>query len=269
MAMSRWYRSSAFIAVVVIVAVIGGTTAYCGIWPPVSVVESGSMQHGSYWMPGVINTGDMVFVKRTPDPYSSVVTYVVGREEGIRTYGEYGDVILYRAPSGEVIIHRAMFLLEWHNGTPYVVGYHGQSWLVVTDNYVLIKDVGYSHRNFYFPLAPVRNETGFITMGDHNFAVSPVYNATLDAYDAADQSPPPAGFGFPPVKASDVVGIAFGQIPWFGLIKLNLMRLQGDWPYYNEVPKGSYRDLGISLAAIVVALVFPYRGVARRVRKGH
>ena len=53
------------IAVVLVLLIIGGLMAYSGMWPPLVVVESSSMQHSntvSYI--GVIDTGDLVIQKK-------------------------------------------------------------------------------------------------------------------------------------------------------------------------------------------------------------
>jgi len=247
----RISRYSTLILVIAIVAIIASLTAYGGIWPPASVVESESMQHSNRWEFGVINTGDIVLLKKVPDPVKNVITYVVGRDIGYKTYGEYGDVILYTAPNGEVIIHRAMFYLSWDNGTPVVYGYHNQSWIKVTKSYVIIYDCSYNGRNLYVNLKGLQGEDGFITVGDHNLATSTLFVAKYDAYIAADQNI----FGYPPVKPQNVVAVAYGQIPWLGLIKLNIMRLYGEWPYYSEVPEYAYDYLFITLFVI---FVLPY-----------
>lgn len=256
-----------YIVVIAIVAIIVGITIYSGEFPPVSVVESESMQHSNYWMPGIINTGDIVIVKSVPDPIKDVVTYVQGRSDNFSTYGEYGNVILYHDPFIGTVIHRAMFYLSWNGSTPNILGYHNQPWITVTDKYVLIKNVGYAHKNLLVLIGSFKGEDGYITVGDHNLGSmtknSFYYNSSLNAYIAADQN---TGISSAPVPPSKVVGIAEGQIPWFGLIKLNFMRLEGRWSYYNEVPNGSYAYLFSSIAAILVLVFFPYRWAIKAVK---
>lgn len=256
------------IAVVVIIAAFAGLTLYCGIFPPLSVVESESMEHSSNWQLGVINTGDIVFEKRVSDPVKNVVTYVQGREMNYSTYGEYGNVILYKSTYGLTVIHRAILYLEWKNGTAYVPGENKAHWMTVTNSYILIHDLGFSGRNFIVYISQYRNESGFITMGDHNFAYindSVYYNSTFNAWALSDQS---IGIDSGPVNQSRVIAVAFGQIPWLGLIKLNLMRIYGGWKYSNEVPHGAYEGLFSVLAVIVALALFPYRRVGRRIRSG-
>ncbi len=248
-------RKIASIAIaVVILSGIASVIAYSDVWPPLFVVESESMEHSQNWTYGTINTGDVVFAKNIHSSQNNVVTYVQGRQTGYSTYGEYGNVILYNDPNGRVIIHRAMFYLSWNGTTPEVQGYTNQSWIQITSNAVVIDNVGYTHRNLVVYVSQYAGQDGFITVGDYNLAHSPIYNKSVNAYSASDQNV----FGFSPVKPDKVVGKAFGQLPWVGLIKLNLMRLGGGWPQYNEVPNNAYLYLGIVLAIIVVASVFPY-----------
>ena len=111
----EWIKDIA-IAVVVVAIIMGSLYAYTGMWPPMVVVESGSMQHSddrSYI--GVIDTGDIVLSKETS--FSDITTYVEGRSTGYQKYGDYGDVIIYR-PMGKdttPIIHRAVLYLEWNS----------------------------------------------------------------------------------------------------------------------------------------------------------
>ncbi len=252
--------SAPVIAVIIIVVAFVGVTIYSGMFPPASVVESESMQHSSTWQFGVINTGDVVIVKKINDPVKNVVTYVQGRQTNFSTYGEYGNVILYNAPGNLVVIHRAMFYLSWSNGNPVVAHANNQSWITVTHTYVLLKDVGYSHRNLVVFISSFTNESGFITVGDHNLATASAfyYNSSLNAYVAADEN---VGIMNHPVTSSDIVGEAQGQLPWFGLIKLNIMRMQGTWNYANEVPNHSYEYLTITIIAIIALVMFPYSKV--------
>ncbi len=239
-------------------------TAYSGVFPPISVVASESMTHSDYWTYGTMNVGDIVFVKKVDNVPGSVITYVIGREIGYSTYGEFGNVILYKNPSGTTIIHRAMFYLSWKNSEPVVQGYQNQSWMKVNQSYVLIKDVGFSHRNLVVYLKSMVNESGFITVGDFNLAYRGIYNSSLNAYEAADQN---VGITNAPVGKNNIVGVAFWDLPWFGLIKLNILKLYGQWPYSNEVAKNSY-DYLLASIVIIVALIFtPYNRIFRGRKK--
>lgn len=214
------------------------------------------MQHSGTWTAGTINTGDIVFAKKTTDPSSQVVTYINGSSTGYSTYGEYGSVILYTASDGDVIIHRAMFYLSWNGSTPVVSGYDNQSWIKITDSYVILDNIGYAHRNLVVDISGMVGQSGYITVGDYNLGSAPLseFDGALNAYRVADQN---VGITSGPVKSTQIVGVAFGEIPWFGLIKLNIMRAYGQWPYYSDVPQNSYLFLGLSVIAIISTIVIP------------
>ncbi|MDZ7688065.1 MAG: S26 family signal peptidase [Halobacteriales archaeon] len=105
--------------VLVSVAIVGGIAvllyAIAGIWPPMVAIESGSMEPG-------MSEGDIVFIV-SPSNFVAegatkqhgVVTHRQGKEDGYETFGEHGDVIVYRPDGSELrtaIIHRAMFYVE-------------------------------------------------------------------------------------------------------------------------------------------------------------
>ena len=77
------------------------TFAYSGNWPPMVVIESGSMEHSDnplYKEPGfthigTIDTGDLAVVKEAKK--SDIVTYLQGKKTDYKKYGDYGDVIVY------------------------------------------------------------------------------------------------------------------------------------------------------------------------------
>ncbi len=255
--------------VVTVVVILGVSIAasalvlYSDTWPPVYAVQSMSMEHSSLWTAGTINTGDLVFAKSVGDSPDNVITYVQGRQTGYQNYGDYGNVILFEQQKGRILIHRAMFYLSWNGDKPVVADSNNQSWISVVGDSVIIKDVGYNHKNLIVYLSGFVGQSGFITVGDFNLATSQLYNITENAFMAADQN----AFGFGPVNTSKVIGKAFGSIPWFGLVKLNIMKLGGDWPEYNQVPGNSYLYLSITIVAILVLVFFPYRYVIGKVRK--
>jgi signal peptidase len=220
------------------------------------------MEHSEYWTPGVINTGDIVFVKKV-NSINDIVTYVQGRETGYSTYGEYGNVILYKNPQGTIIIHRAIMYIKWIDGRLSINNYSNQSWLNVYGDCIVIKDVGFTHRNFSINVSMLFGQNGFITMGDNNLG-SPnvICNPKYQSYEAADQTI----FNYPPVNLSRIVGVAFGQVPWIGLIKLNILGLEHKWPDSADVAKNSYLYLILSLTLIFVAALLPYDKITRKLK---
>jgi signal peptidase len=109
-----WVRDIAFAALAVAL-VIGAVFAYSGTWPPMVVIESGSMMHASdRSMLGVIDTGDLTLVKRVGSR-ADITTYFEGQRRGYETYGSFGDVLIYsKNGHSEItpIIHRALAYVE-------------------------------------------------------------------------------------------------------------------------------------------------------------
>jgi signal peptidase I len=257
-ARDSWYFEP-LVALAIIVLLLVSLFAYTSTWPPIFVVESGSMQHGSTDMVGLINTGDLVLVKEANS--ASVIPYVVGEETGYSTYGEYGDVILYH-PDGDAgvtpVIHRAILYLEWNNvnhtysapalatlfpcgnergalysvsGTPNGCGWDG---LIST---ITLYDVGWRNATVTIALGAMGRYSGFVTMGDNNLAPgSPPQGET----DQASRISALVAGGW-------IVGVARGMIPWVGSFKLLIDGNAG------QVPPQSWQFLALTLSAIVLA----------------
>ncbi len=280
-----WKESRSFLfdllgAVIVLLIIIGSLFAYTGNWPPLVVVQSGSMQHSDdVSSVGVIDTGDLVFVKRIKDGHMPV-SYVEGEKTDHRTYSSYGDVIIYR-PNGDenktAIIHRAVLYIEFNNSTyNYSTGegggydipslnltnFKGQT---IIENYEwprnpnsndLIIDIGAILRNFRnFKTIP---HSGFITKGDDNQGV----DQTSDFF-----SPEPPWIE--PVERDWIIGKSVGELPWFGIIKLKFENNQGG---NRDIHPNSERNLWIALIVIVVTpfiLDFSIHLIVKAVGKGN
>jgi signal peptidase len=158
-------------------------------------VESGSMEP-------VMERGDLIFIveaDRFADDAAQtggVVTGHVGAQTDHRSFGDYGDVIVFDPPNrnGPPIIHRAKFWVE-----------DGENWVDrANDSYLSEQrcetdddpqtDTGL--RNCPAPYA------GFVTKGDAN-----------PTYDQA------RGLA-PPVRPEWVTGTAEVRVPGIGLIRL-------------------------------------------------
>src|SRR5256886_13099860 len=109
----RDLAKDAIIAGAIVALFLGGLYVYSGVWPPLVVVESSSMSHNDAESKlGVIDTGDMVF-QQTVSGRAAVVTYIEGRVTRYATYGDYGDVIIFRrGTSATPIIHPAIMYIE-------------------------------------------------------------------------------------------------------------------------------------------------------------
>ena len=239
------------VAVAIIVVLLVSLFAYTQNWPPMYVVESDSMQHGSSDQLGVINAGDLVLAQKVP--FSTITPYVVGMQTGYSTYGEYGDVLLYW-PNGQEstpVIHRALLYLGWnatggfYNATdlaglpcgsqPHAVfsvpGTTGNCNIAHLGSELDLYHIGWNSQNLNITLSPsiLGDHSGFLTMGDGN--------------SRPDQTLPEIISTL--VEPGWILGVARGMIPWFGAIKL---LLEGNAGY---VPSQSWQFMGLTIAGII------------------
>ena len=244
------------VAFAIIVVLLVSLYAYTQNWPPIYVVESNSMQHGSNDQLGLINTGDLVLAQKVS--LSSITPYVTGLQTGYSTYGEYGDVLLYWPNGGgsTPIIHRALFYLDWNpvggfynatdlSGLPCgtasnaVFAYYlplGSAPTCRTTDLALggtidLYRIGWTDENVSIPLTTTLGDhSGFITMGDANLytdQTAPVPFSTL-------------------VEPGWVIGVARGMIPWFGALKL---LLEGQT---SEVPAQSWQFMALTIVGVIL-----------------
>ncbi len=271
-----WVRDIA-IAVIIMAVLLGAIYAYTGVWPPLVVVESASMQHSnSVSYIGVIDTGDLVFVQSAP-VRSDVVTYLEGRASGYSTYGDYGDVIVFRLardPTATPIIHRAIMYVV-PNGSlanvPDLARLPASEWqgyrygIPVNSAYgitaVTITQMGWQHSlgitfNLAYFVSTFGGQAGYITMGDNN-----AYNQCRASAGLCTGSTYDTGW-FP--SQGDIIGHARGEIPWFGLIKLILSPASTccamGWGDANA-PANSWSSLALAIV-FLVALPFIVEGAA-------
>lgn len=245
------------VALAVVALILGGLFLYTGNWPPMVVVESGSMQHSSsYAYLGDLNIGDVVMVKKVTAP-SQIQTYVSGEASGFSSYGEFGNVIIYR-PYGSTavtpIIHRAIIYLEYNStgggyDVPSLRNVPQTQWYVLapsghTHSYTDVKyniellNVGYPHTPVIIPVSSFVGKadySGFVTMGDHNHAAYGV--------NATDQS---LGIFPLPVKIQWINGVAVGDMPYVGLVKLFLS---------GGIPAATPANAIDALVVIIVAVI--------------
>jgi len=253
------------VALAVVVLLLVGLFAFTNNWPPAYVVESGSMEHASNGDLGVINPGDMVLAQKVAN--ASIVPYVTGARDGVRSYGEYGDVVLYH-PNGVThptpIVHRAILYLVWDaskqaysapdlNGLPCGTGLNRTAGELYYDSgatggcattdlvgHLRLYGVGWNSSTIILDLSQyvaIGEHSGYLTKGDHN--------------PEPDQSPTGGGGSTPSlsslVKPGWVIGIARGEIPWFGAFKL---LLDGNAANVSSV---SWQFIGLSIVAAIFA----------------
>ena len=254
------------VAVAIIVVLLVSLYAYTQNWPPVYVVESGSMQHGTSDVLGVINTGDLVLAQRLPS--NQIIPYIVGAQTGYSTYGEYGDVILYSAngQGSTPIIHRAILYLQWdaitssYNATDLsgllpCGNAPGALYSTPGTNSSLGKNcgltgltgtldlfhVGWRSANVSIDLSSplLGRHSGFLTMGDNNLQPMGCVTGCTGLPDQA------TGLS-ELVQPGWVVGVARGMLPWFGSVKLLLEGNAG------TVPPQSWQFLGLTIVGLIL-----------------
>jgi len=176
-------------SVAIVVAIGLVLFAVSGVWPPMVAIESGSMEPH-------MQKGDLVFImendRLTPDEAvaeTGVVTQEVGQETGYRTFGGYGDVIIFQpqGASQTPIIHRAHLYVE-----------EGENWYDRADQDHIRADNCQELRQCPAPYA------GFVTKGDNS--------QTNEYYDQANQHAI--------VRPEQIQGTAEVRIPWLGCIRL-------------------------------------------------
>jgi signal peptidase len=264
-----------------------------GIWPPMVVIESESMMHSKDSQIGVIDTGDLTLVKKIGSK-SDIITYVEGRpsytvsfeeagqttmkEEtfkgahpGIMTYGDYGEVIIYRK-NGDTretpVIHRAMAWFE-PNATVECISklpmgaVAGGDFPDIKNSahpkglkcviLVQIKNVGYKKDTLVIHVSKLVQDGvmlsgkplhGFLTHGDHNGAGSGSFQCDQETHTLN-------GKYFAPNDVDWVVGKAVGELPWFGALKLVASKTVDS----DRIPPSSWNGL---IGTIVLIIVVPF-----------
>ncbi len=267
---------------------------YTGNWPPPVVVESNSMMHVDateyttnigdtrtedvpYGRLGTIDPGDLVLVKQFSD-VDGVTTYA---DQEDSRYSRAGEVVVYFPGGNEQrtpIIHRAMTYVEvisepgggstpvyevrWHSDWDRTVGCEDENDRQCTqagdceprDGRLTCRFEG----GFRLPALMRRSGehiyrpswSGFITQGDN----------------PENAAPDQILFDRGPVQESWIKGVARGELPWFGLIKLamtgeptNTVDVR-DHPYYVTIgamtaPRDLWVMLIVGLGAVALAPV--------------
>lgn len=196
------------------VAILSG-----GKWPPVVVVESGSMMHPYVETPygrwGTIDVGDIVFV-RDVDAADEVEMWIDG---GPLHYRRPGDVIAFAANGDRMnatqpmIIHRAITYVEVDNDVPgrtvtYTMRWIDGQTLTWGPQGIYFPPLGFHEKNGFSPQNGYRPpHSGFLTKGDNAFT-NPAVDQALGLTHAVDPT--------------WVEGTIHGELPWMGLGKLGL-----------------------------------------------
>ncbi|MDG6225740.1 MAG: S26 family signal peptidase [Candidatus Thermoplasmatota archaeon] len=242
-------------AAIILLILIGSLYTYTGNWPPLVVVQSGSMQHSdtrSYV--GTIDTGDLVFVKSL-GPKEEIIPYINGLEIKHRTYDSWGDVIIFR-PNGDsertAIIHRSVVYIEFNETTFDPTTWQGGAYDVPSMGLYHVTR-SFSIKNYEWPKSltndlvidveriidnfrtlGIQPHGGYLTKGDDNSAI----DQTVPFHN---EDPP----FLLPVLREWIIGKSRGELPWFGIIKL---KIEGR----SDPPENSVRLLVIALIALVL-----------------
>jgi len=170
------------------------------------------------------------------DSYDDIIPQGDAEEaDGIQTYGDYGDVIIYRKygrTDEDQIIHRAMCWVEMNEDGSFTV----ENYDLYNVNTITIPELGL---NKYKP-----SHSGYITKGDN-----PVTN------DRCDQA---GGICSGPIKLDWVTGKARGELPWVGTVNLLFNDIINGAFWNNRVQPTVYnvpQDSMICLVLLIVVLI--------------
>lgn len=185
----QWYlwTRDLFIGALIVFTAVGLATLILGVWPPMGAVSSGSMAPDIAVGDAVVFSDTDRFQHAQADQYG-VVTWEVGKEQNVTTFGDYGTVISFKNPNagGVEIIHRPMFYVE-----------EGENWVKRANPEYMLDVKSCSH----LEQCPAPHD-GYITKGDNN-----------DYYDQAQ-------IGQEPIKTEWVTGTVNAKIPYIGWLRV-------------------------------------------------
>ncbi len=230
----------------VIIIVFGGMYLYSGLNKPLTVVESGSMQHSETESSiGVIDTGDIIVMVSTEK--KPITSYVEGYHNGYSNFGDYGDVIIYYRDYGNPVIHRAILWLEYTNlgkwSAPALANFDTDRWTddngVAKDPYDLkgtltISGLGWRNYTASVDLDTLSKHSGYLTAGDNN--------------QYFDQATGISTCGL--VDKAHIKAVAGLEIPWLGCIKLLINNKNVD-----KIPDNSIPCLAVSMLIVISILI--------------
>ncbi|MFO7678043.1 MAG: S26 family signal peptidase [Thermoplasmatota archaeon] len=240
------------IAILFIIIII--LWGYTGQWfqAPIVAIESGSMEHTPpihqtnppFGRIGTIDAGDLVLIKKV-NSGDDIITHGgpfggAQAENGWRSYGSYGDVIVFY-PDGNTgitpVIHRAMCWVDVNiiNDLPtYTIREYG----IYNEAFIPpIPELGLETE-----VQPEWTHSGFLTKGDNNRLFDNL--PTQGIYESTQ-----------PIKPEWIKGKARLEIPWFGTINLFFSDLVKGTNNIKNVPTDSLICFGILIISIVVTLL--------------
>lgn len=240
---SKMLIREATLAIGLVVLLLGSLTIATGKYPPMVVVESGSMMHdresGSV---GAIDPGDLILVmdkNRVEIVTLAEATQEGNEHEGYESHGMPGDVIIFRKNGGSdtPVIHRALLKAVANpNGGWDVPGTD-----VVGESQITLElDYECFHSNSNLRIENwVPSHEGYITTGDNIWSNGCQY----DQISLSDEN----GQLVQAIKDEWIIGVASLEIPWVGAVKLSASGTAG------AVPGASWSSLALLVSFIIVA----------------
>ncbi len=262
--MSSGIAREATLAFGLVVLLLGSMWVATGSFPPMVVVESGSMMHEDEGSLGAIDPGDLVLVLNTER--ADIVTFAEATEPGnenfgYESHGMEGDVIIYvknGLDSYTPVIHRALLKAIVNSSGGWDVpgttlrnvdsiswtldysceSYHGNTYNLSIENWTPLHE-------------------GYLTVGDNNDCM----------IDQPSANQPQQGSGFfvagepvQAVKEEWIRGIASTEIPWLGAAKLVISNTS------NQVTQTTWRSL-IGVIAVIISVPYLLEIVIERREK--
>ena len=220
-----------------------------GSFPPMVVVESGSMMHDEDGSVGAIDPGDLILVmnKNRADVITFVEATEAGNENfGHESHGSPGDVIIFSKNGGldTPVIHRA--LLE--------VVQNGSGWDVPGTTLRNVQTVTWTldipcssfHGNYNLRIEDWEpSHSGFLTSGDNNADGCMIDQSGVSSNGPASGMRDSNNEPVEAVKDEWIVGVASSEVPWIGSIKLIT---SGNW---EEVTPRSWYSLTLLILLIL------------------
>jgi len=278
-----------------IAALIAALVLMTGSWPPMVVIESGSMMHEDDGNVGAIDPGDLVLVMSMER--ASITSYAQATEpgnpaEGYESHGMPGDVIIYRKNGGDMtpVIHRVLLRAvaadtvtpdreaaepcadtggSWDPISLDVDSKAGTCVLTWSVPGTSVYDVDSISVEIDYPCSDGSKmnitdwdpqHAGYLTTGDN-----PDSNGCrVDQFVTIGGSDPhwgglrdENGESVGAVRDDWIVGVAGGEIPWVGAVKLGLSNNS------QFVPGSSWTNLAIS-ALVLLAIPAVWERVANK-----
>jgi len=227
------------IAISAIIILFVSLFLYMTSWPPFYVVKSGSMQQSMDQSDlGVIDTGDIVMVKKVSST-DDITPWSIGKEKDHKTYGEYGDVIIYdnNGAGGTPVIHRAIVFLQYNETVGGIHYFDVPEWNIYHNRTI---EYYIEELNLQIKYTPQRGHDGYLTKGDNQMT-----NRRVDQQSGISDK---NGRIVEQVSIEWVIGVVRGEIPWLGFINMRIERNEN----ILNVPKNSRENAKITLLFIPI-----------------